>query len=220
MKTVILISAKLRAGKNQLCTYMREHLATMPGKTSNEVAVADPIKERVWQDFTSLYAFMQEQHDALVAKGIPEEDVTWLSVRKEHLYDKKTPFSRALMQIYGTEVFRKRVTDSYWVDLCVKRIEDASEDILFVTDVRYENELDIFLDWAAADPQNRRAVTVRIERPDYLRGVSPADAHTSEVALDHIVSWDFLVDNSGTLEDLQHAAQAIAREIFNEEVEP
>ena len=210
-KIVVLISGKLRSGKDQLCTYMRAKLEA-DGYTTGQVSFAKPLKDGVWEDFTSLFNYLHEKRLEMLEAGAPPESVEWLITRESNIYEDKTGITRALLQIYGTEIFRRRVSDTYWVDKCVQAVNDSSASVVFVTDVRYPNELDAFLDWYNEDQVGRHAASIRIERPDFLRGGS-ADEHTSEKALDDHSPWDFLVDNSGSLEDLMGAAEAVTKAI-------
>ena len=216
MKTIVVLSAKLQSGKNQLCRYMMEYLESK-GHSVLSTSFAAPLKAGAWEDFQPLFAFLVEQHDLLLKLGTPPETIAWMVTKEENMYEDKTALTRVLLQMYGTEIFRRRVSDNYWVDMCFQSIVGSSKEFFFITDTRYANELERAYDWAdAADaPGDRRVVAIRVERPSVQREAS-SNQHSSETGLDNFSPWDFVVDNRGTLEDLKHSAEAICDAIMLE----
>ena len=213
-KTVILISAKLQSGKNQLASYIKEELASKSFAVSSE-SYAKALKAQCTEDFGRLWGFLEGKRQELLALGtVPPELISWMSVKPENLQEDKTDLTRLMLQIYGTEIFRNRVDGDYWVKKCVDSVNLSKSDFVMITDVRYPNEVEAFLDWAKDRSGMRRVVLVRVERPGYVRDENdPAHKHPSESALDEFPCWDYVVDNVGTLEDLRSSAQAIVSEL-------
>ncbi len=216
MKTVILLSAKLQSGKNQLCQYMMEYLESK-GQAPVSTSFAAPLKEGAWEDFQPLFAFLTEQHEFLIKLGVVPEAISWMLSKEENMYEDKTALTRVLLQTYGTEIFRRRVSSTHWVDLCFRNILGASQDIFFITDARYSNEVERAYQWAehADSPGERKVVAIRVERPSVTRD-GLQDQHSSETGLDEFACWDFVVDNVGTLDDLKGSAIAICDAILLE----
>lgn len=48
--------------------------------------------------------------------------------------------SRKLMQTFGTEFVRNSISTEFWVQHFLKRARDSGCDLVFVTDVRFDNE--------------------------------------------------------------------------------
>lgn len=221
MKTVVLVSAKLQSGKNQLVSYMEEFLHEELVISTGTASYAGPLKARAWEDFQPLFDLLETKHAELLAAGAPAKDIAWMVAKENNMYEDKTELTRVLLQMYGTEIFRRRVSSNYWVDLCVQTVAASPAEFVFISDVRFPNEVEAFYTWAESDPDNRKVVTIRVERPDHLRKASQATSdgsheHPSETGLDDYPIWDYVVDNSGTLEDLRGGAQAICRAILNE----
>ena len=117
----------------------------------------------------------------------------------------KDEAGRRLLQHVGTDIVRKKEPD-FWVDFVVKLLtmfEDRLEYVL-IPDTRFPNEID-GLNAAGFDVQHWRVV-----RPDYNDGLTEEQRrHPSETALNAVVP-DVWIDNSGTLEKLEEAAQKAA----------
>lgn len=59
-----------------------------------------------------------------------------------------------------------------------------------VSDVRFQNEIDFI--------QSLGGIVIKINRP----GIDLTDAHQSEIELQNISTYDYLIENDGTLEEL------------------
>ena len=96
----------------------------------------------------------------------------------DELFINKPPAMRALMQNYGTDIIRKRISERYWVDQLLSKLGKGN----FVTDdVRFQNECD------AITLSN--GVIVRIIRDDVTTGGD----HISET--DHLnFKEDFTIE--------------------------
>ncbi|MBR1908084.1 hypothetical protein IJ818_04020 [bacterium] len=91
----------------------------------------------------------------------------------------------------------------YWL----KKIISQPGNIM-VTDVRVPHEYEIF--------KNAGAITIRVNCPRDLRekrGTLIGETDITEVGLDHITDWDFIVDNDSDLETLNKTADTIISKI-------
>lgn len=117
-------------------------------------------------------------------------------------YDKfgKAYNGREILQFVGTEVFRNNIDSNFWINLTLKKIEADNEtsNISFISDVRFQNEIDILLYIGA------RLILVYRKDEDLILTEDDKKKHPS--------SWDFLQDiskfefkihNNGTLQDLK-----------------
>lgn len=110
--------------------------------------------------------------------------------------DNKSNF-RKILQGWGTEFRRNMFGDDYWLrkqDEQVAKFADA--DLVIIPDVRFLNEMAFITD--------RGGKVIRIERSGL-----PSDNHDSEIQLDDIEKWDYLVDNNHDLTYLFSHAQTI-----------
>lgn len=109
-------------------------------------------------------------------------------------------FWRPILQFWGTEFRRQyQKNDNYWISRLDEEIKMAIFDyhssykfIPLITDVRFPNELKYI-------KENYNGLTIWVNRN---AGFDNTDKHASENSLTH-ADFDLIVDNNGTLEDLQ-----------------
>ncbi len=82
--------------------------------------------------------------------------------------------AREVMQVVGTDIFRKMFSDNVWVDSTINEIYRQSPPIAFICDVRFKTEVDAIV--------NAGGYIIRLERK-----ISDDD-HVSEIDLDN---YDF-----------------------------
>lgn len=51
--------------------------------------------------------------------------------------------SRKMLQIIGTECFREKISDNFWIDLTIKNCQNRNLDIAIIEDARFSNEQEI-----------------------------------------------------------------------------
>lgn len=122
---------------------------------------------------------------------------------------KAEPEVRRFLQAIGTGV-RGVLGEETWIDAALQEVADVAAHVglggavppagIVVTDVRHQNE--------AHAVRARGGVIVRVHRP----GVRPANAHVTEVGVDHITADQALVNN-GTVEDLRAAVDTMLFEL-------
>ena len=210
MKTIILISRKMRSGKNQFADYLKAHLESLGNSVEMDLFARD-LKDGCSEDFE----YMTKQINAQVekiksyinAEGLDSYDeviklLNDLKATKENFYEDKTLITRLLLQTYGTQIFRDRVDENYWVNQVLERYRVSSKDFTIVTDARFENEVE----WVKTCV-NTSVITIRINRNFED---STLLQHPSETGLDEYKKWNYIIDNNGTLEDLSNATKYIA----------
>lgn len=110
-----------------------------------------------------------------------------------------------LLQVIGQN-FRNTFGSDIWVKLAFN--ESMQSDFIIFSDVRYVEEYDKILSMGGhvlrleGDPHN-----VRVNSSRDLN-------HSSETALDHI-KFDFVIENTGTLKDLESMSVYYLANIFN-----
>ena len=99
--------------------------------------------------------------------------------------------AREIMQVVGTDVFRRMFNDKVWVNATFNKIKEEDKDIALIADTRFESELNAIID--------NGGYLIRLNRV-----VDKTDIHPSETALDN---YDFeslgdrcIVLNNDTLE--------------------
>ncbi|HAT76189.1 MAG TPA: hypothetical protein DCS19_04935, partial [Flavobacterium sp.] len=125
---------------------------------------------------------------------------------------KKTDLSRILIQTYGTDIFRKRVDEDWWVNKLKDKVIQSPEQVVIITDCRYPNEIEHMF----ADEFD--TITIRIDRT--INSNKDIHKHDSEISLDDFNEWDYRVDNNSTVKGLKESAFTIAEDIiFNRMLE-
>lgn len=195
MKRIILLSGKINSGKNTFADMLKEEL----GDKAHLEAFARPLKELCAEAFKPLANYLNEN---FLVCGPNSE---WIS--HESWFEKKTPVTRMILQIVGTDIVR-HVDRDYWVNMTVKNIAARPESIIIMTDWRFAVEL-----MGLRILHDCHLMTVRINR-DVLREGSEHE-HSSETALDFF-SMDMTIQNNGSLFDLKKHAQNLAYTLIEE----
>ena len=121
----------------------------------------------------------------------------------------KDESGRALLQEIGTERGRKHVNEDIWITMTANIISILSNKYnnFIIADCRFPNEIDYRYS------KKYDVYSIRIERPNYKNNLTEQqNLHESETALDDY-NFDYIVENSGTLDDLHDTAIAILEDI-------
>tara|TARA_R100001594_G_scaffold53735_1_gene87280 strand:+ start:17595 stop:18317 length:723 start_codon:yes stop_codon:yes gene_type:complete len=104
---------------------------------------------------------------------------------------------REVYQLFGTEMMRECVADSFWTDI-------APTENVIITDVRFKNETE----WLFAN----NGVLIDVKRPDNQVSVA---AHASEAGTG--VGADYEIVNDGTLEQLEQEVMELVERLERHE---
>ena len=224
MKYLILLSGKINSGKNQYAEYLQKDFESKGLKVKQDLYAGD-LKNFSVEDFSILGAVLQDQVDRIKANIGMFFDLTdkssldvqhriyssldELTFHDFNFYEDKTPITRALLQLYGTNIARKRFDDHFWIKKMAKRLNDDTEtDVIIVTDVRFPNEVEDIHDYV----KTRRIVPIRIERDTYRSNIEKE--HVSETALDDYRFFEFIIDNNKSLDDLRESSKVVSDDIL------
>lgn len=212
MKKVILVSGKLQSGKNQFAEYL-EQAYTLDDVDIVQDSFAQYLKDECKEDFKPLVDYLNELADKIKYcipthsnENIMNGHLMKLRTHDENFYENKTDITRILLQLYGTNIFRRRVDNDYWVKRMITKIKESDNDITIITDVRFPNEIEMLM-----NEEDFNVTVIRVER-DMNRDGSENE-HESETALDDYNFFNYIVDNNGTLEDLWNAMDVIYGEL-------
>jgi hypothetical protein len=95
---------------------------------------------------------------------------------------------RTLMQTLGTE-WGRALDENIWVNAATWDLQ-PEHNVVF-TDVRFPNEAEAI--------KKLGGVLIKVMRPH----LHSTDTHPSETSLDDYDDWDYVIDNSSTLDDLR-----------------
>jgi len=218
-KIVILISGKIKSGKNQLADFMKEYFEKQNLKVSSDYfakAVKDGCKEDFKKLADELNNYVIELKRVIISKynyinEILDSKIDELKISDENWYENKTFITRTILQLYGTEIFRNRVDSDYWVKQVKDKCEKSDSDIILVTDTRFPNEItEMYSD-------NYDLITIRL-----LRDINKDKSknHYSETALDDWNEWTYIIDNKrNSLKSFQKQVIMVAEDILKNKSE-
>jgi len=218
LKTIILISGKMQSGKNVVAKFIEEF---MNDKTSVEqLYFAKNLKDYCKNDFKKIVDYMNSFIDNIKTKyesiipNILFEEIGKLRIEDENFYENKTEFTRLLLQIYGTEIFRDRVDKNYWVNKVAENIKNSDSKYILITDVRFPNEI-THLSKSLNNTKNDelyKIITLRVNRD--LDRNSIIHEHESESRLDDY-NFDYVINNNGSLEELKNITIDFLNDVEN-----
>lgn len=94
-------------------------------------------------------------------------------------------------------------SDDYWIKKIIS--EDGN---IMVTDVRVPFEYETF--------KNAGAISIRVECPREIRaqrGTLIGEDDVTEIGLDHITDWDYIVENNSDYESLKAKAMELIKDL-------
>lgn len=154
--------------------------------------IAFAAKQRAGKD--SAAAFILSINKGTIKKfADPLYELTYF-IQKRLGFPKEK--DRWLLQTLGTDYARKR-NPNIWIDKLFDSLPDTNEAIL-ITDARFHNEFEAC--------KKHGFMLVKIQASDQVRQLRGADkrAHASEVDMDEYTDYDYIIDNNGSLEFMQH----------------
>jgi len=137
----------------------------------------------------------------------------WTDVFAQHLLDKynKSPgdpiSGREIMQVVGTDIFRDCFRQTFWVDLMSRKtIVDALDDgidVLFITDMRFKNEIEVIKDF-----EDGKIVRIYRDIPRKNQIVHRSEREMAEIPDSE---FDHVVHNDGDFDDLRRVVKDFLR---------
>lgn len=195
-KLFISISGKKQSGKD----FVAAHLRTLFEDLGYSVKItwfAEPLKEIL----ISLFGIPRElvygsNADKEQSTHLKWENFPWLvrfKYRERWWSRLRTGHMtiRELLQVLGTDIFRKRVHPTVWAEAPFHK--DWEEDIVLIPDCRFPNEAEM--------THKNEGTVARIEprgfpRRGYHLPKLSVDKHPSETSLDHYKNFDILIPNT------------------------
>lgn len=227
MKKIILISGKIDSGKNTFAKFLGEELKNNGNSVVFDLFAKD-VKDNCSEDFRELCQYINNEvrqikgmvtnefyklNGLLKSYGIQNnispknilKKLSELTTNKNNFYEDKTDFARILLQIYGTDIFRNRVDDNYWIDRLKNRINSESHaQYIIITDVRFPNEINELYsdDW--------ELIVINIKRNNRNKHHN----HTSETSLDGFTDYHYYIDNNDNIYTLKESAKKVFLDII------
>lgn len=188
---IIGMVGRARSGKDTFAQLLKEAFKDLTGEEYIFMAYAGVLKENVGESFNladeQLYGDYKEMPDERYPKG--DDSGYWTG--------------REIMQAYGD--FHRSIDPNYWIKKVVDKIEKECYSNVLITDIRYPNELSVINTFSG--------VSIKIVREDApeIHG----SQHSSETSMDNVSEYDFVVNNSGTIEELKEVAYSLAHRLVS-----
>lgn len=197
MALIIGISGKKQSGKNTICDNLKKYYHDNIDNWGCKIySFADALKEKVCIDVLGLDKEQcygtDEQKNTLTQykwENLPFEirqknhlGIEYASNGEIYNFIMPTGFmtAREIMQVVGTDIFRKYFDDSIWVNATFRNIAKDKCPFVLISDVRFPSEVRGVIDAGG--------YMIRLSRDIYND-----DDHSSEVALD---KYDWLIHDS------------------------
>lgn len=184
---IVALSGKLQSGKD------------LTGSIIQYLSITKPFPHLSFEDFRKFnieglwevkrFAGKVKQI-ASILTGIPVADFEKIEVKNSKLGPEWNYMTvRELLQKLGTDAIRDKLHLNAWVNALFSDYQPSYDWI--ITDMRFGNEL--------CAVKERGGITIRLTRnvPASFKIAN----HISETALDH-ASFDFVIENNGTVDDL------------------
>ena len=200
MKVVVLVSGKMRSGKNTFTDlFIDEINKSFPDIKVNFDFFAKPVKDESKEVFKNLINYLN-----YISK---ENGISELYTDDDNWYEDKNEITRILLQTYGTEIFRDKVDQLHWIKKLDQKIKSSDFDITLVTDWRFKNEGDYI-----GSQKDYKVIRLRVNRPELLIPVSDMHQHESELDLDDYENFDIVVKNT-SIDALRNKAREVMFDI-------
>lgn len=211
MKNLIGISGKMGSGKDEVGKII-QLLATPEGTYTRQEAEALPF-------YTIRKFALKVKEIASILTNVDVQKFEEQSFKKEPLgesweFDGHGLTGRELLQKIGTEMGRS-IHPNAWVNALfseytedLRRIKNSEGGTTIaqaypnwiITDVRFENEAEAI--------KSRGGIVIRVNRPTVV-----IDQHPSEISLDDYEGFDYIIENDGSLKDLDRKVAKIYEEL-------
>ena len=188
MNKLIGISGKMQAGKDTTALMIAWLLEYSQYHDFDVLTYASYSRFDIpsWVRY-SIYKFADYLKECVSAiTGFPRNSLESKFVKDQQLEWLNNITVRELMQKFG-EAGRDKIMPDFWIRCTLRNY--SPDKLMIISDVRYQNEVKAIKDLGG--------IIIRINRPN-----SPKSNHISEIDLDNYDDWDYVIDNSGTLEDL------------------
>ena len=201
---IISITGKIGSGKDtvaqiiQECTpYHKWEIQKWAGKLKTIAEIISGIPKEKFEDQDFKYTNLPKCWDRQVQSG--------------RYKTTQSMTVRDLLQLLGTEAMRNGLHTNVWVNALMSdytpahylvgalETELSEESAVYpnwiITDTRFPNELEAV--------REQKGITIKVHRPGRKTDEKQAQ-HASEVALDHVTDWDYVISNDGDLSDLKN----------------
>ncbi|MBR3897747.1 MAG: hypothetical protein IKJ43_00515 [Bacilli bacterium] len=120
---------------------------------------------------------------------------------------------RELLQRLGTDIIRNKIDEHFFIKRLCDDIKVYSYffDVATISDARFPDEIDI--------PREmfEDVITIKVVRNNFETPLSSSEQiHRTETALNDYDNFDYIIENDGTLEELEEKVKKIVEKVEHE----
>lgn len=120
---------------------------------------------------------------------------------------------RTLLQELGTDIIRNKIDEHFFIKRLCDDIKVYSYffEVATISDARFPDELDI--------PREMfdDVIIIKVVRSNFETPLSSKEqVHRTETALDNYDNYDYVIENDGTLDDLEEKVKKIVEKVEHE----
>lgn len=210
---LLSLTGKIGSGKDtaasliqQITPYYNWEIKKFAGKLKQIASLLTGIPTDKFEDQKFKQTILPSEWDTIKMTGV--------GLRQDGFNKFLTPVIehmtvRDLLQKLGTEAMRNGLHQNVWTNALFSEYRPINPEACqsmgnvldytacdwpnwIITDTRFPNELEAV--------KKRKGITIKIIRDS---GNTLGTQHVSETALDHVTDWDYVIDNTGTIEELK-----------------
>lgn len=118
---------------------------------------------------------------------------------------------RKLLQELGTNIIRNKIDNMFFINRIIEDIKVYSYycDVITISDARLPLELD------SIKNNFDNVYKIRIKRPSFENNLTKNERnHITETALDNYNDYDYVIENDGTIEELNEKVKKVISEVL------
>lgn len=175
------------------------------GKDTSGIIAFENLRKRGIAVRRDSFAYSLKEHIGKGVFGMSEEQLYGDSKTEKDLFWGFTP--RWMLQQVGTELMRKHIHENIWAKTLELRAQNAPSTSVVITDLRFWNEVEAV--------KRLGGYVIKCERQ--IAFDPEQDKHQSETDLDNFVEWDYVINNTGTIEELENQIKRMIEDIIKEQ---
>lgn len=120
---------------------------------------------------------------------------------------------RELLQQLGTEIIRNTIDKNFFINRICEDIKVYSHffDVITISDARFPDEIEI--------PKKtfKDVITIKVIRNNFETTLNEKETkHATETALDEFNDYDYIIENDGTIEELEEKVEKLVKKVEHE----
>ena len=153
-------------------------------------------KDFITENFLLPYFGKDKCQIISMADSLKVELMVHMNIDFDKLYIKKDKDSRKLLQVYGTDIMRRKHGEDIWiryVDAWIKVNQNRGKEVIIIPDIRFQNEAEYI--------KKNNGILIKIEADDRNKDKTNDEKlknetkHESELGIS-LIKCNYLIDNS------------------------